>query len=80
MRFVDIAERTGIEKGMGKGASSVIEKQLNRRFGCIPPSLETRLKSSRVEVLEKLGESMFDFENLGDVEKWWEKHGKPETS
>ncbi len=80
MRFVDIAERTGMEKGMGKGASSVIVKLLNRRFGGIPPSLETGLKSSRVEVLEKLGESMFDFENLGDVEKWWEKHGKPETS
>ncbi len=74
MRFVDIAERTGIEKG----ALSVIMKQLNRRFGSITPSLETGLKSSRVEVLEKLGESIFDFNDLGDLEKWWEEHGMPE--
>ncbi len=80
MRFVNIAERTGMEKGMEKGVSSLIIKQLNRRFGCITPSLETGLQSSRMEVLERLGESMFDFNDLRDVEKWWEKHGKQEKS
>ncbi len=84
MRFVNIAERTGMEKGMvlgiEKGVSSLIIKLLNRRFGGITPSLETGLRSSRVELLERLGESIFDFNDLSDVEKWWEKHGKPEKS
>ncbi len=53
MRFVNIAERTGMEKGMAlgieKGVSSLIIKLLNRRFGGITPSLETGLQSSRID-------------------------------
>ncbi len=80
MKFINIAERTGMEKGKEIGALSIITKMLNRRFGSVTPYLETGLQSSRVEVLEKLGESMFDFNDLSDVEKWLEKHGKPEQS
>ncbi len=59
--------------GIEKGVSSLIIIQLNRRFGDITPSLETGLQSSRVEVLERPGKSMFDFNDLSDVEKWWEQ-------
>ena len=38
--------------------------------------LGNRLKSSDFEMLNKFGEFIFDFKNVGEAEKWWNTYGK----
>lgn len=66
--------REGIQKGIGIGQSNMILKQLKKRFGYLPPELERRLNESGADVLDRFGESIFDFNSLEDAEKWWEDH------
>ena len=70
-----IAERLrqeGFQKGMDFGQSQLILKQLKKRFGSLSPALERKLNESGVDVLDRFGESIFDFESLEDAEKWWD--------
>ncbi|CAN2044326.1 DUF4351 [Candidatus Magnetomoraceae bacterium gMMP-1] len=69
-------EKRGEKRGEKSGKSSILVTQLIKRFGKISPSLEKGLKASDVEVLDKLGESIFDFKALSDVEKWWNEHSE----
>ena len=72
MKFMNIAERTGMKKGMEKGSVMLLVSQLKNRFGNIPDHLENKLKLLGLEALHKFGESLFDFKDLSDVEKWWD--------
>ncbi|CAN2042449.1 hypothetical protein GMMP15_820002 [Candidatus Magnetomoraceae bacterium gMMP-15] len=38
--------------------------------------MEKGLKASDIEILDKLGESIFDFKALNDVEEWWNEHSR----
>jgi hypothetical protein len=62
----------GIERGIGIGRTEFIWEQLKKRFGNLSPALERKLNEAGVEVLDRFGESIFDFESLGDPEKCWE--------
>ncbi len=59
-------------EGFQSGQSQLILKQLKKRFGYLSPALEKKLNESGVDVLDRFGESIFDFESLEDAEKWWE--------
>lgn len=62
-----IAERLR-QEGFQNGQSQIILKQLKKRFGYLSPALERKLNESRVDVLDPVGESIFDFESLEDAE------------
>jgi hypothetical protein len=66
--------KQGIEKGIGIGRSALILKLLKKRFGKLSPAIEQKLNESRVEVLDRFGESIFDFKDLKDAEKWWDDY------
>ena len=70
-----IAERLR-QEGFHNGQSQLILKLLKKRFGYLSPTLEKKLNESGVDVLDRFGESIFDFESLEDAEKWWEDFGK----
>ena len=70
-----IAERLR-QEGFQNGQSQIILKQLKKRFGYLSPAIERKLNESGVDVLDRFGESIFDFESLEDAEKWWEDFGK----
>ncbi len=63
-------------EGIGIGRSELILKQLKKRFAYLSPALERKLNESGVDVLDRFGESIFDFESLEDAEKWWEDFEK----
>ncbi len=63
-------------EGFQHGQSQIILKLLKKRFGHLPPSLERKLNESGVDILNRFGESIFDFERLEDAEKWWEDYEK----
>ncbi len=64
------------KKGEIRGRSVLIQKQLNKKFGLISSVLERKLQDSRLDILDKFGESIFDFNNLKDAEKWWDDFEK----
>jgi len=45
---------------------------LEKRFGRPSPAIESKLNKSGVDVLDRFGESLFDFESLEDAERWWD--------
>ncbi len=54
-----------------EGASGMLVKMINRRFGKVSPMLKQKLINSDLDLLDQFGESIFDFENLEDAEAWW---------
>ncbi len=52
----------------------MIIRQLNRRFQGISADLESRIRNLPVELLESLGEALFDFQSIEDVLIWLENH------
>ena len=64
------------QRGMEKGRTALILKLLRKRFGNIPPGIEHRLEHSGTDLLDRFGESIFDFKDPQDAQRWWEEHGK----
>jgi predicted transposase YdaD len=60
------------QEGRKEGRDELILKQLKKRFGNLSPAIERKLNESGVDVLDRFGESIFDFESLEDAERWWE--------
>lgn len=76
---VTIAERLRLEgrlEGRKEGRDELILKQLKKRFGHLSPAIERKLNESGVDVLDRFGESIFDFKSLEDAERWWEDFEK----
>jgi len=63
-------------EGIGIGRSELILKLLKKRFGSLSPALKRKLNESGVDVLDRFGESIFDFESMEEAEKWWEDFEK----
>ena len=76
MTLAEKIEQRGRLKGLEEGRTALIVKQIRRRFGELPPVIEHRLRQSDLDMLDKFGESLLDFKDLQDAEKWWDEHGK----
>ncbi len=50
----------------------MLMKQVKNRFGNISAAIERKLGESDVDILDKFGESIFDFKDLNDAERWLE--------
>ena len=53
-----------------KEAFKIINRQLNRRFNHIETSLIERVRELSAEQIENLGEALFDFTDVSDLETW----------
>ncbi len=60
----------GLIQGRTVGERALVLKQLNRKLGSLPPELITKVSALSLERLEVLGEAMFDFTNVRDLESW----------
>ncbi|MDP1572753.1 MAG: DUF4351 domain-containing protein [Pseudomonadota bacterium] len=81
MRYVTSIERLATERGMqqgmqqgkleGKleGETSLIERQITRRFGPPSPDTQARLKAATLEQIEQWAENILDATTLEDVFK-----------
>ncbi len=66
MLHITSAERIGIEKGQ----TSLIIRMLKRRWGALDPELEVRLSRLSLAQLESLGETLMDFRDPSDLQRW----------
>jgi len=58
-------------EGELKGKQQLITKQLNRRLAEIQPPLVEQIRQLPVQQLELLGEAIFDFSTMTDLEEWF---------
>ena len=60
----------GKVEGKVEGERTIILRLLNRRMGNIPDTLLSQIQGLSLEQLEALGDAMFDFSALADLEGW----------
>ncbi len=68
-------EIRGELRGEQKEALKYTLRLVNRRFGEIDSSLLERIRILSANQLETLGESLFDFSTVEDLEAWLNQHG-----
>lgn len=67
-----MAMERGEERGIQQGGERLIIRLLNRRFGVIPASLTEKIHQLSIEQLELLGEALFDFSTITNLDQWLE--------
>ena len=71
-------KREGLLEGKREGkqeeGSSIIIRQLTRRFGSVDDQLQQGIKKLSVAQLEELSEALLDFETVTDVAVWLTEH------
>ncbi|MTJ50457.1 DUF4351 domain-containing protein [Dolichospermum sp. UHCC 0259] len=75
MEIVTSWMEEGIELGIETGIErekNLILRQINRKFGKIDVELEARIRKLNVEIIEDLGEAIFDLDAVEDLRNWLE--------
>jgi predicted transposase YdaD len=62
------------QTGVLKGEQALILRQLNRRFGTLPTSVEAQVQALALPQIEALGEALLDFAQLSDLSNWLQEH------
>jgi hypothetical protein len=70
MPYVTSMERIAEERGIVRGGASVLLVQLARLCGPLPEGLEQQVRELPIEALQELGEALFDFRSLPDLQAW----------
>jgi hypothetical protein len=65
-------ERNGIHRGK----TELVVRQLRRRFGELPQSLEAKVDALSDERLGEMAEALLDFTSLGDASAWLDAAAK----
>lgn len=73
--YQDILQK-GEQRGQKVGVEHLIMRQINRRFGDLPPALIERIKLLSTEELENLGEALLDFSEVADLVAWLNQEDK----
>ncbi|UUO15520.1 DUF4351 domain-containing protein [Dolichospermum heterosporum] len=69
MQIVTSWMEQGIERGIEREKNLII-RQVNRKLGKIDAKLEAQIRNLNVEIIELLGESIFDLSTVEDLQNW----------
>ena len=61
-------------EGIHTGKETLVARQIKKRFGSLTPEITARLNTLSSDGLDDLGEAIFDFSNLEDLESWLSRH------
>ncbi len=64
------AVEQGRQEGRQEGMASLTIRQLTRRFECLDPGLEARVRQLSLEDLERLWEDLPDLESISSLIQW----------
>jgi hypothetical protein len=64
----------GLQQGLMQGKEEIVARQIRKRFGAAPVGLDERLDRLTSEELGDLGEALFDFATVDDLEQWLQRH------
>jgi predicted transposase YdaD len=60
----------GEQQGIQQGEFELVNRLIKKRFGEVSENTKFKIKNLSIEQLELLGESLFDFNSLDDVNNW----------
>ena len=67
-------ERIGLERGLQEGRQEgkedLVVRLITKRFGSVSPQVTQRLDQMPTDQLDALGEALFDFSSVADLEMW----------
>jgi hypothetical protein len=63
-------EQRGRTEGRTEGERSLVLRQLSRRVGTLPATVEAQVRALALPKLEALGEALLDFAGLDDLTDW----------
>ncbi len=69
MQIVTSWMEKGIEQGMEREKELII-RQIKRKFGNIEEELQAQIKALNIDVIETLGEDLFDLNSIDDLKQW----------
>jgi len=64
----------GLQQGEQQGEANLIIRQLSKRFGNLDPAIASQIRQLSISQLETLGESIFDFSAMADLETWLQQN------
>ncbi|MGD1700490.1 Rpn family recombination-promoting nuclease/putative transposase [Dapis sp. BLCC M229] len=67
---ISLARKEGEETGIRIGVVKQILRQIRRKFGEMPPEVQTQIEELSLEKLDILGEEIFDLATIADLENW----------
>ena len=77
MPYITSVEQIGYDRGVAEEAQRLIEaqrslliRQLTRKIGPMPIDTIDRISTLQIAQLESLGETLFDFESIADLDNW----------
>jgi len=69
---LEIGEKKGLQQGLQQGEANLTIRQLKRRCGNLTAIQEQKVRSLSISQLESLGEALLDFQNMSDLENWFQ--------
>jgi len=66
--------KQGLQQGEQQGEANLIIRQLSKRFGNLDPAIASQIRQLSISQLEILGESIFDFSAMADLETWLQQN------
>jgi len=64
----------GEQRGKQEGEANLIIRQLSKRFGNLDIAIGSQIRQLSISQLETLGESIFDFSAMADLENWLQQN------
>ncbi len=60
----------GMQQGRQTGMETLLLRQMQRRFGTLTSETESRIRLLNEAQLSDLGEALFDFSTIADLNNW----------
>ena len=72
---IEIGREEGIGIGREEGMRILVKRQIRRKFGEVPPEVQTQIEQLSLEKLDILGDEIFDLAIIADLENWLANNG-----
>jgi predicted transposase YdaD len=63
-----------LKQGEQQGEANLIIRLLSKRFGNLDIAIASQIRQLSISQLETLGESIFDFSAMADLENWLQQN------
>ena len=70
LNLQDLKQTKVYQEGKQEGETELVLRQLERRFGNIPETVQETIRGLSVEQLEELGVALLDFNSQSDLLNW----------
>ena len=69
-------QQAGQQAGRQAGETDLVLRMLTKRYGLLSLAQQEQIRSLNIEQLESLGESLLDFTEISDLDRWLLAHLK----